>query len=362
LKNIAFLIDSLQGGGAEKVVLTLARDMSLLGHKVHLIVLKNKLDYQLDFDVQIHHFVATPKKGVLRPFYYQKQGKRLKSFIAEIEADSGKLDLLFSNLTESDRIASAADLPGTYFCIHCATSRQKLGDKKGISLFLRRRKYKKIYDGKHIIAVSDGVARDLLEEVGVRPRSIRTIYNPFDFDSIRALVEEGTVPYEGYIVNVASFKDVKRHDILLKAFAKSGLGCQLLLLGQGQNQGAINQLARELNIADQVVQVGFQANPYPWLKKAKLLVLSSDSEGLPMVIVEALACGTPVVSTDCPHGPREILRNGLSAGLVPVGDINALADRMRQFYEAALPLGPVDLDRFAVRNIAKQYLSLAKVA
>lgn len=359
VKNVVFFIQSLEGGGAEKVVLTLAREMTRQGHRVHIILLQDKIDYLLDFEVQIHLFPVPGKKGLLRHFHYQDLGRRLKAFLATLEQKAGRLDLIISNLTEADRILSRADVPRSFFCIHSTTSHQKLGAAKGVRLFLRRRKCRKIYDHRNIIAVSDGVGRDLLEKVGVRPSSIRTIYNPFDFVAIKKLAAvPETIPYSDYMVHVATFKEVKRHDVLLRAFAKSGLSCKLVLLGQGGQEEPIKKLVQQLDLEDRVVFAGFKANPYPWIKNAKLLVLSSDYEGFAMVLVEALICGVAVVSTDCPCGPDEILTGALSQGLAPVGDVEALAERMRTLYGTPVPAHPDGLERFEVQHIVEQYLSL----
>jgi len=359
LKNIAFFIQSLEGGGAEKVVISLAREMSRKGHQIHLILIQDKIDYLLDFEVQVHLFSVPPKKGLLRHFHYQIQGRRFKTFLAQLEDKSGPLDLIISNLTEADRILSTADVPRCFFCIHSVTSHQKLGEAKGISLLLRQRKYQKIYNNRNIIAVSDGVGSDLIEKVGVKPKSIRTIYNPFDLESVKNLADvSDTTPYFDYIIHVGSFKHEKRHDVLLHAFAKSGLSCKLVLLGQGSGEQSIKDLAQQLGLTDRVVFAGFKANPYPWIKKAKLLVLSSDYEGFAMVLVEALICGVSVVSTDCPCGPNEILTGDLSQRLASVGDIGALANKMRSFYGSPAQANPAGLDRFEVQYIVEQYLSL----
>jgi glycosyltransferase involved in cell wall biosynthesis len=103
-----------------------------------------------------------------------------------------------------------------------------------------------------------------------------------------------------------------------------------MILGEGRDRGALEKLAEELGVCDRVALIGFRSNPYAYLQRASLFVLSSAWEGSPNALTEALALGIPVVATDCPSGPREILADGRLAPLVPVGDVLALATAMRQ--------------------------------
>ncbi len=152
----------------------------------------------------------------------------------------------------------------------------------------------------------------------------------------------------------------KDYPTLLRAFAQVARQrhVRLIILGEGEERRTLEQLASDLAVANRVAMPGFVANPYPWMKQARLVVLSSQWEGLPNVIVEALACGTPVVSTDCPSGPRDILSGGEYGRLVPVGDVEALAAAMDEALDA-----PVDREalvargmEFTVERIAPRYL------
>jgi glycosyltransferase involved in cell wall biosynthesis len=163
------------------------------------------------------------------------------------------------------------------------------------------------------------------------------IYNGFDIAAIqKAAAQPATdLPREPFVLHVGRFMPQKRHDLLLDAWKIISLPLRLVLLTAPDP--ALERMIRERNLQGRVAVAGFQRNPYPWMRASELLVLSSDREGMPNVLVEALACGTRVVSTDCPSGPREILRGELARGLAPCGDAAALAAAMRAALDRARP-------------------------
>jgi glycosyltransferase involved in cell wall biosynthesis len=186
------------------------------------------------------------------------------------------------------------------------------------------------------VAVSRGVADDLAVLSGVKRLNFTTIYNPIfsnhdvagkDLKSVNALW--GNV--SGYrIVSVGRFKAEKNHSLLLVAFANLGtVDAYLMLVGEGPLQATLETQAEALGIRNRVIFAGFQRDPVPFYMTADLFVLASNYEGFGNVIVEALSCGIPVVSTDCPAGPAEILNNGEFGTLVPVNDAPSLTEAMR---------------------------------
>jgi glycosyltransferase involved in cell wall biosynthesis len=136
---------------------------------------------------------------------------------------------------------------------------------------------------------------------------------------------------------------------LLRAFAlvRADRPARLVILGEGPERDRLMLLARELGIENDVLLPGFVTNPFAWVGRASLFVLSSAWEGLPTVLVEALACGTPVIATDCPHGPRAILEGGDLGPLVPVGDSRKMAEAMRRMLDA-----PTERSRLLARAAA----------
>jgi len=196
------------------------------------------------------------------------------------------------------------------------------------------------YSGANaIIAVSNGVADDLSHYAGIPRERITTIYNPIVSPTLlsqaKALLDHPWFqPFAPPVVlGVGRLHEQKDFPTLLKAFAcvRAKQEAHLMILGEADAKRAqllteLMTLATQLGIADDVALPGFVPNPFAYMARAAVFVLSSAWEGLPSVLIEALACGCPVVSTACPSGPVEILENGKYGPLVPVGDDVALAD------------------------------------
>jgi glycosyltransferase involved in cell wall biosynthesis len=184
------------------------------------------------------------------------------------------------------------------------------------------------------ICISQGVAEDFFETIRMPRQKIHVVYNPvispdFEQQSRESIFHPWFTPDAlPVILAVGRLATAKDYPTLLRAFS---IVCQerpahLLILGEGSERLRLERLARQLGIVEKIQMPGFVENPFPYMAHARMLVLSSRWEGFGNVLVEALACGTPVVSTDCKSGPGEILENGRFGRLVPVGDPKALAE------------------------------------
>lgn len=370
-KRIGLLIDSLIGGGAERVVLNFAEKFSAQGHDVHIILVKNQIEHELRAPgVALH---ALSEDGVLarsRVVNKLLLARRLRRLVRGIEADGRRFDFFISNAEDSDRLTLLARLPNVFIRYRNSLVQYretKLGSKTGFKRALRRwrwtRKFRRIYSGRHIVTVSEALKDEMVQQMGIRPRSITTIYNPFDFERLRALAAEpAPLPPEPYIVYAAKFENRKRQDVLLRAYAMLDIAHKLVLIGGVYTDSDrawladMRRLIDELGIAERVMLPGFQHNPYPWIKHADLFAMSSDSEGLPTVLIESLVLGTPVVSTDCPTGPSEILTGELARFLSPPGDAAALARNIAKALQAYPPITPQMLERFQADYSIARYL------
>lgn len=208
-----------------------------------------------------------------------------------------------------------------------------------------------------VVTVSRGLERDLRDNFGVDPQRLHTIYNP----AFRAnFVESARAPVEHpwladktrpLIIAAGRLHFVKGFDDLLKAFAllRRQREARLIILGEGKQRAALERLVGELKLGESVQLPGRVGSIAPWIARADLFVLSSRREGLPAVLIEALALGARIVATRCPSGPEEILDDGRWGELVPVGDVPALAQAMQNALTGPEP------DRAAMQARAAQF-------
>ncbi|MGF1491699.1 MAG: glycosyltransferase [Microcoleaceae cyanobacterium] len=217
-----------------------------------------------------------------------------------------------------------------------------------------------------IVAVSKGVAHDLAKNTGLPADRIQTIYNsvvtPEVLEKARMSVDHpwfnpGEPPV---ILGVGKLEAQKDFPNLIQAFAqvREQQAARLMILGWGPDQSRLENLAKQLGVADDVALPGYVDNPYPYMANAKVFVLSSAWEGLPTVLIEAMAVGTPVVSTDCPSGPGEILDQGQYGLLCPVGDSQALAQAILDVLngDSTKPIDPSWLEQFTIAAATQKYM------
>lgn len=359
-KKILFLIDGLSGGGAERVVLTLAEEMVAQGDEVMIVSLRRECAYPIPKGVS-YLLVEDTYRGPFRRLTEIRRRARALDQALEAAAPGKKFDIVVSHLPKTDRIVAVSQkCHDVWRCLHCALTVGELDSKRGWRRWRKRRQLLKTYNEKKLITVSQALQEDVLA-LGIRPAAMVTIYNPFDLEKIRALAQEPTVfDQEKFLLHVGRFHPQKRHDRLLEAFQQSGYPGKLLLLGGGSAAAtaAIRAKAEQLGILDRVVFVGFVSNPYPFMRAAEALILSSDYEGLPSVLIEALACGAQVISTDCPYGPAEILKGKLAQGLAEL-TAPALAEAIKRVLANPIVITEEMLAPFTLEESIKKYCVLA---
>ncbi|MDY6785830.1 MAG: glycosyltransferase [Cyanobacteriota bacterium] len=220
-----------------------------------------------------------------------------------------------------------------------------------------------------VIAVSGGMARALEKRLHWHKGTVATIYNPVIDEHLLAQAQlspqhpwlEANQP--PVFLAAGRLTAAKDFSTLIQAFALARQrvpGIRLLILGEGPQRAKLEAMAQELGVDSEIDFPGFVKNPYSYMSRARVFVLSSRWEGLPTVLIEAIACGCQVVATDCPHGPKEILESGKYGRLVPVGDIEALAEAMQSVLN-----DPIAEDRlqersldFSIKSAVAQYLKL----
>lgn len=357
---IAILLPDLRGGGAERVMVDLAREFSRLGHTVEFVLMQATGDFltEAQRDFAVVDLAASQTRYVPTALARYLRERKPSTVIANMwpltsAAVIGKTLsrqrcclLLVEHNTLTRQYAACGVLHAVFLSVSMAAT-YRFADR--------------------IAAVSEGSAMDTARLARVHSSRVTVLYNPIPQRPMPSPEERAKAdslwacPPGQRILAVGSLKDQKNQPLLLRAIAAiERPDARLMLVGQGESEVALRALASDLGIADRVIFAGFHADPTPFYATADLFVLSSDYEGFGNVIVEAMACGTPVVSTDCPSGPAEILQGGRFGCLVPVGDAPALARAM----EAALDTR-VDRDAlihrasdFAPEMAARKYLDL----
>jgi glycosyltransferase involved in cell wall biosynthesis len=360
-RHIAFFTRYLSMGGVQRVVVRLANEFADRGHEVDIIVAKGKgaLAEEVNPAVRIIDF---GNKRVWASLI------RLTQYLHKSTPD------VLLSMGQSTNIvaawAKAISPNDTKVFISARTSIALYAESEAVWYksfvpSIIRWSYP-LSDG--IIAVSGGVAQDLIDNGKVPPEIIDVVYNPVVGPELqlkaqadvsnRWLKDENTE----VILSVGRLAPEKNYNLLLRAFAQiaPSRNIRLVIIGDGTEREKLKTLARELQLEDQVELTGFMRNPYAFMSKASVFVLSSNTEGFGNVLVEALACGCPVVSTDCPSGPREILEGGKWGRLVPVNDEEALAEAM--FDSLADTYDPERLRRramdFSVERAVDGYLKV----
>lgn len=338
-KKILFAINSLAGGGAERVMATLLR---------HSEDRRERYDMALALLDEEPAAYAPP---AWMPVHRLKSGGSLVGSARRLRALvlRERPDLVLSFLTRANVSACLAtagtDIP---FVIseRVNTSAHLPRTLSGrVSRSLVRLAYPR---ARRVIAVSDGVAEDLSDNFGVAHENIQVLANPVDGDLIRARgAEPATLPVSPYLVAMGRLVPNKNFALLIDAFAQSGLCGQLVILGEGPERPALERQIAALGLDGRVLLPGFLENPFPVIAGADIYVLPSNAEGFPNGLVEAMALGLPVISTDCPSGPSEILAHRARGGLtgvaaaahgllVPCDDRAALAEALRRLEDPAL--------------------------
>jgi len=366
--RISFLLDNLTGGGAEKVILNLASGFTKLGHPVDILVCKMEgvLCNSIPAGVNLVPLKASsPNLGFLYAMRADPAGFRAIAgmfpkrkpfgFIPPIAAHlkANRPAVLVSALPKSNINAVLAKyhsgtptrvVAGAHINISTQEAECYSSGKSKLRYMrpLMQRCYRR---ADAVVAVSKGVAEDIANYLGLDQDHVTTIYNPIATKQIETLSNEplnypwldsATVPV---ILGMGRFVAQKDFPLLLRAFAKlrERRQARLVLLGgdessaeQREHKKELSRLAIQLGVQEDFDMPGFKVNPYPYLRKASVFVLSSRYEGFGNVLVEALLCGCPVVSTNCPSGPAEILGDGEYGMLVPVGDGSRLADAISE--------------------------------
>lgn len=372
-RHILFVIDSLVGGGAEKIMSYLVNGLNKEKYRVSIYIsLDTKIEYEISNMVNIYSSSNQELKTVydnefdiklkiekIAKFYnikyftsnnmYSKKREDMEKFLRDIYLSSTVLngiiqkekpDLIVSFLINSNLITLIArnlfqfDIP-----ICCSDHNTLSTEIKSLPYpFLYSSVIRLLYKkSDYHVAVSEGSKNDLIKFCGLPNKNIYTIYNGIDLDKVKKqsaeqldddLTEILADKSTRKIVTSGRLTDQKNQSLLIRAYKKiqNRSNTKLLILGTGEKQENLQQLAEKLGLDDDVLFLGWRKNPFNIISKCDVFVLSSDWEGLPLVLIEAMSLGVPVISTDCPSGPSEILEGRKYGVLVQPNNENKLAE------------------------------------
>ena len=365
MKKISIVLPNLVGGGAERLAIYLAHDWVERGFKVEMVLMQKhgELLSLLKPDISV----------------IDLNSKRIRNSIIALYKyfKSSQPDIIWVGMWPLTSVSIISWLlsrkPGSIYLIdHNQLSISVIQELKVPPIFLKLLMKITYPFATGIMAVSNGVKEDLCRLGGFRDDQVNVIYNPaatgipanisVTEDHKNSIWGEG---FENHILSVGSLDVQKNYHLLIKAFSRISkkLNAKLIILGEGKLRSSLESLISELGLEDSISLVGFTNNPYPWYLTADLYVLSSDWEGLPTVLIEALECGLPIVSTDCHSGPKEILEDGRYGKLVPTNNLNALSNAIElslaESHDKTLLMKRAS--DFSIENISKQYLEYFKL-
>lgn len=324
--HIAIFIPDLRGGGAERSMVNLATGFTEIGLTVDLVLASASGPYLslLPPSVKVVDLGVPRTVSALPKLVHYLRSTRPEALLSAL--DHANIVALLAKRVVGGNLRVAVSVRNT------------LSAEARDAGFFNSKILPKLVGilypwADEIINVSGGVADDLANVTGIPRSRMRVIYNPVVSESMAAQARQAPdhpwlAPGEPPVVlAVGRLTPQKDYPTLLRAFAKAraSVRSRLVILGEGDERVKLEELSKELGIDRDVSLAGFQENPFSFMARAGVFVLASRFEGLPGVLIQALACGCPVVSTDCPSGPREILDGGRWGSLVPVGDVDALA-------------------------------------
>lgn len=358
--KVALFLPNLRGGGAERVNVNLARGLSDRGIAADMVLGRAEGAFlsQVPADVRIVDLHARGMKTAIVPLARYLRTERPATLLAALD-HANVCALLAKRISFTPTRLVIA--------IHSVRSRAGVDNaswKVRVKRFLMRRVY---HWADAAVAVSRGAGEEACRINGIPLDRLHVIYNPTISPELHAMAaEEPDHPWFApgqpkVILAVGSLIPVKDFATLIRAFAlyRKNHVARLMILGEGAQRMHLEGLVRDLGLTDDISLPGFANNPYAIMSKAALVVVSSRWESLSAVLIEALALGVPVVSTDCDFGPREILAGGRYGKLTPVGDVPLLADAMERALSGPRPVVPPEaLHPFQIDTAVEKYLDV----
>ncbi|HVZ75546.1 MAG TPA: glycosyltransferase [Polyangia bacterium] len=362
-KRLALFLPRLDDGGAERVMLQLGSSFARRGHAVDLVLATSggPLWSQIPPALAVVDLAARRTTTALPDLVRYLRRARPAALLSTLEHSNVLAVGAAAIARKIARVSTRVVLREANVLLPW----RELGDAKARALRLLMAGAYRGADG--VVAVSDSVARTIVAELKLPEARVRTIYNPIVTDDLATKAESDvddawfTPGAPPVVLGVGRLVAQKDFATLVRAFARvrATRPARLVILGEGEDRGALEALARELGVADDVRLPGFDHNPFRFMRRAAVFALSSVFEGLPGALIQAMACGCRVVSTDCPGGSSEVLEAGRLAPLVSMRDPEALARAIAAQLDAAAREGRAKypVDRFTEAGAVDAYLN-----
>lgn len=358
--RLAIFTSNMGGGGAERAMMKLAGGMAARGHDVDLVLSRAEGHYLDDVSPSVRIVdlgasrVLASLPGVVRYLRRERPAAMLTSlnYVNIVGIWARRLAGVRTRLVVNEQNQLSLEAPNSPRRRHRMLPR------------LAKRFYPW---ADRIVAVSRGTADDLVTEIGLAPERVEVVHNPIVTPELREMAAEPLEhPWferggDPVVLAVGRFTPQKDFGTLLRAVehVRRERPIRLLILGDGPERPRLEALVDELGLGEAVDLPGWVMNPYPYMVRADAYVLSSRWEGLPSVLIEALYCGAPIVATDCPSGPMEILDGGRYGRLVPVGDVDALARAIADAVAGKVARPPAaSWDPYTQDSVVTRYLDV----
>ncbi len=357
-RPLSFFIPGLNGGGAQRVFVTLVNTLvNMTNHPIHLVTLRKGGAFEGLVDERVVRVVLGPRRALLSvlPLARYIRTQRPAAMVSTLDYCNVifLVATLFARVPLRKVVREANVIPD-----NASSQRQRI--ESYALRFLMRLMYRWADD---VIVITKDVERSLIGHRIATVERMRQIPNPVTVDEARPDSSKSTAPpREAFILAIGRLSYQKGFDILIRAFAElADQDIKLVILGDGPLENDLKKLVRSLHLTGRVLFQGFVPNTSAYLKTASLFVLPSRWEGFSNVLAEALAAGTPIVSSDCPGSPREVLANGRLGRLVPVDDPRALGEAIAAELDSASATSEAKrqhVAQYAPERIGAEYLLL----
>lgn len=369
MKKLIFILDHLKGGGAERIALELCEQLTQRGFELVIVLLDGS-----DIKMPIPSHIKSYHLNVNDEFFKGRLWKNTKKIFNHKDID-GILRILDNEKPDKVIVSPwrafyfSEILPkvchadvwcwvhGEVIDLHRKPS-EKISRwyKETRRLFLEKRHFSRIMNGNNIIVANENLKKEYQSHI---PNAkIHVLYNGIDFDRVKNGVDEQSEKQWDCIF-VGRLSPEKQPDHAIRAFANSGLNGRMAIVGDGQMKDELMVLCKTLNIVDKVDFLGWQTNPYQYIVQAKCLVLSSSTEGSPLIVVESLILGVPVVAYDLNDGIHyQLNHKNLNNGLVESQNIQELSKKIKEISESPYIINSNDIAHLSIQNMTSDFLNI----